>query len=79
MGDPVVVLLDSISHLSLFVINVLGGVGLVVHEEKVEVTGVVDDESLVAGWHQVTGLLVGTVSDLNHPSVLLSSLCVFHC
>lgn len=59
MGDPVVVLLDSVSsHLVLFGLNVLGGVGLVVHEEKVEVTGVVDDESLVAGWHQVTGLFV---------------------
>jgi len=45
--------------------NVLGGVGLVVHEEEVEVTGVVDEESLVAGWHQVASLPVRTVSDLS--------------
>ena len=38
--------------------NVLCGVGLVVHEEEVKVTGVVDEESLVAGRHQVTGLAV---------------------
>jgi hypothetical protein len=42
----------------------LGGVGLVVHEEEVEVAGVVDEESLVAGGHHVAGLLVGTVANL---------------
>lgn len=54
--------------------NVLSGVGLVVHEEKVEVTGVVDDESLVAGRHHVAGLLVGAVTDLFeiYPSASLS-------
>ena len=44
--------------------GLLGGVGLVVHEEEVEVAGVVDEESLVAGGHHVAGLLVGTVANL---------------
>ena len=44
--------------------NVLCGVGLVVHKEKVNITGVVDEESLVAGWHHVAGLLVGTETNL---------------
>jgi hypothetical protein len=35
-----------------------------VHEEEVEVAGVVDEESLVAGGHHVAGLLVGTVANL---------------
>ena len=38
--------------------NILCGVGLVVHEEKVNVTGVIDQERLVAGGHHVAGLLV---------------------
>ncbi len=44
--------------------NVLCGVGLVVHKEKVNITSVVDEESLVAGWHHVAGLLVGTETNL---------------
>jgi hypothetical protein len=35
-----------------------------VHEEELKVLDVVDEESLVAGGHHVTGLLVGTVADL---------------
>jgi hypothetical protein len=35
-----------------------------VHEQKLNVLGVVDEESLVAGGHHVLGLLVGTVADL---------------
>ena len=42
----------------------LCGVGAVVHEEKLEVAGVVDEEGLVAGWHHVAGLPVATVADL---------------
>lgn len=42
----------------------LCGVGSVVHEEKLEVASVVDEESLVAGWHHVAGLPVATVADL---------------
>lgn len=44
--------------------NILCGVGLVVHKEKLEVTGVVDQEGLVTGWHQMAGLPVRTVTDL---------------
>lgn len=44
--------------------NVLGGVGAVVHEEEVQVTNVVDQESLVAGGHHVASLLVGAIADL---------------
>jgi hypothetical protein len=45
-------------------INSLSSVGLVVHEEKVEVAGVVDEESLVARRHHVAGLPVVAVADL---------------
>lgn len=34
------------------------------HEEELELTDVVDKESLVAGRHHVAGLLVGSVTDL---------------
>ena len=44
--------------------NVLGSVCAVVHEEEINFADVVDEESLVAGWHHVAGLLVGSVSDL---------------
>ena len=44
--------------------NVLCGVGLVVHKKEVNITGVVNEESLVAGWHHVAGLLVGTETNL---------------
>lgn len=53
--------------------GVLGGVGAVVHEEKVELAGVVDEESLVAGGHHVAGLLVGTVTDLGHGGLALEA------
>jgi hypothetical protein len=35
-----------------------------VHEQQLDVLGVVDEESLVAGGHHVLGLLVATVTDL---------------
>jgi hypothetical protein len=35
-----------------------------VHEEKIEVAGVVDEESLVAGRHHVASLLVVAIADL---------------
>lgn len=43
------------------------------HEEEVQVAGVVDEESLVAGRHHVAGLLVAAVSDLysSTPSAIL--------
>jgi hypothetical protein len=46
--------------------NVLSGVGAVVHEQQLNVLGVVDEESLVAGGHHVLGLLVATITDLIH-------------
>lgn len=42
----------------------LGGVEAVVHEEKVDVADVVDEEGLVAGWSEVTSLLVRAVPNL---------------
>ncbi len=57
----------------------LSSEGLVVHQEEVDIADVVDEESLVAGWHHVLGLLVGTETDLNRicqPLALLSgSFC----
>jgi hypothetical protein len=44
--------------------DALSSVGAVVHEQKLNVLGVVDEESLVAGGHHVLGLLVGSVADL---------------
>lgn len=46
--------------------NILSGEGAVVHKEKLNVTGVLDEESLVARGHHVLGLLVATVSDLSN-------------
>ena len=43
----------------------LCGVGLVVHKEKLEVAGIVDEEGLVAGRHHVAGLLVVAIADLH--------------
>lgn len=51
-------------------LDVLSGVGLVVHEEEIQVAGVVDEESLVAGRHHVAGLDVATVADLCSQSLL---------
>lgn len=44
--------------------DVLGSVGSVVHQQQLKVLDVVDEESLVAGGGQETGLLVGAVADL---------------
>lgn len=45
-------------------INVLSGKGLVVHQKKLDVLDVADEEGLVAGGHHVLGLLVGAIADL---------------
>lgn len=55
-------------------VNVLGSEGLVMHEEKVNITDVVDEEGLVSGWHHVAGLLVGSKTNLSISSALV--LCV---
>jgi hypothetical protein len=38
-----------------------------VHEEELDISGVVDQESLVARWHHVASFLVGAKSDLQSP------------
>ena len=58
---------------------VLCGEGLVVHEEEVDVTGVVDEEGLVAGGHHVAGLLVGTVANLYVSSEFVLVLAAARC
>lgn len=40
--------------------------GSVVHQQQLKVLDVVDEESLVAGGAQETGLLVGAVADLDN-------------
>ncbi len=52
------------SNLANRIQNSLGGECLVVHEEKVNIVDVVDEESLVARRHQVAGFLVGAVPNL---------------
>jgi hypothetical protein len=44
-----------------------------VHEKELNVLGVVDEESLVAGGHHVAGLLVGTVTDRGHSHLALET------
>lgn len=39
-------------------VDELGCECLVVHEEEIDIAGVVDDEGFVAGGHQVAGFLV---------------------
>lgn len=48
------------------VVGNLGSVDTVVHEEELDVTDVGDHEAAVAVGHEVTGLLVGAVTDLGH-------------
>lgn len=56
--------------------NVLSSVGLVVHEEELDILDVANEESLVAGRHHVAGLLVGAIADLEarYKSRLVSRL-----
>ena len=54
----------------------LCGVGSVVHQQKLKILGVVDEESLVAGGHHVASLLVGAITNLSllyQPSILFIS------
>ena len=46
--------------------------------EKPALRTVVDDEGLVAGGHQVAGLLVGSVTDLSRVSAPIASQISFH-
>lgn len=43
----------------------LCGEGLVMHEEEIDVSGIVDEESFVAGGHHVASLLIGAKTNLN--------------
>lgn len=45
-------------------VNVLSSEGLVVHQKKLNIGGVLDEESFVSRVHPVLGLLVGAISDL---------------
>jgi hypothetical protein len=58
--------------------DILSGICLIVHEEKVDVARVVDKEDLVAGWCQVLGLLVAAISNLYH-RLLAAVLNFFFC
>ena len=44
--------------------RILGRVGTIVHQEQIDVAGVVDEESLVARGHEVAGFLVRSETDL---------------
>lgn len=57
---------DSKSLSGRNVVGNLGGEDLGVHEEKLDLLSVGDEESLVAGGHHVLGGLGGTVTDLGH-------------
>ncbi len=48
-------------------------VGLVVHEQHLQLRGVVDDELLEAGGQDELGLVVGTVADVGHRCVALEA------
>ena len=46
-------------------VDILGGVGAVVHHQQLDVLQVADEEGLVAGGHHVAGLLVGAIANLS--------------
>jgi hypothetical protein len=48
------------------VVGDLSSVRSVVHEKELQISQVIDDESLVAGGHHVAGLLVGAIADRGH-------------
>jgi hypothetical protein len=48
------------------VVGNLGGVGSVVHQEKLNIANVADEESLVAGRSHEAGLSVGTIANRGH-------------
>lgn len=77
VGDPKILLVPDLNS-SCNRWNLLCGEGLVVHEEKLDVGCVVDEESLVSGWHHVAGLLVGTETNLypHQPCSIETLLCI---
>ena len=59
--------------------NVLGSECAVVHQEQVNIAGVLDEERLVTGRHHVAGLLVGAVSNLKIHPIPRQRLFHHHC
>lgn len=53
-------------------VDVLSGVGTVVHHQQLNIVDVADEEGLVAGGHHVTGLLVGAKADLQFDEIISS-------
>lgn len=49
--------------------DILSGIGAVVHEQKLDVLGVVDKEGLVSGRHHVPCLLVAAIADLSNSTI----------
>ena len=64
LGKSVSAFLCHFSFCRIFREDVLSGVGLVVHQEEVDVARVLDEEGLVARGHHVARLLVGAIADL---------------
>ena len=58
MGDPNLCQFSILRRSNLDGCDVLCGECLIVHKEEVDIAGVVDKESLVAGGHHVASLLV---------------------
>ena len=61
-----------LSHASAFYVSVhcsghdiLGSKSLIVHEKKVNIAWVLNEEGFVAGWHHVASLLVGAEPNLD--------------
>lgn len=52
------------SVLSRNVVGNLSSIGLGVHQQNVQVLDVLDEVSFVTTWHHVSGLLVGTVTNV---------------
>ena len=56
--------------------DILSSIGTVVHEKKLDIPRVVNEESLVAGGHHVARLLVVAVTDLYPNQSVLYRLCL---
>lgn len=70
LGSP---LQNSDSLLGADAVSNLGGKDTVVHQEQFKLSGVLDQELLESVGEEVTGLAVGTVSDLGHGNLALET------
>ena len=59
-----VVSFRNVNYLVMLGEHSLCGVGLVVHQEEIEVADIVDEECLMARGHHVSGLLVVAIANL---------------